>query len=194
MQISWIQDGRIWDGCHHEVTWEGMSLSHIEILRFRSQSGVRVFLSEVWVKNNKSVWIQWWQCLNSIRVRIQDGCHHQVESESMSDSFLCKMAGEGNVSQVFFCAEWWEPFLASVSESWGITKMVESKMAKLKMAAIIKLRENEVDSEWMSEVFFVENGWMQDGRIKDGCHHQVDSEWMMEVSFLQIVGTNISKC
>ena len=80
--------------------------------------------------------------------------------------------------------------------------MVESKMAELKMATIIKLSENEwvkfffvqngwmqegriqdgchhqVESEWMSEVFFVQNGWIQDGRIQDGCHHQVESEWM----------------
>ena len=41
---------------------------------------------------------------------IQDGCHHQVESEWMSEVFLCKM--------------------------------VESKIAEFKMAAIIKLIEN----------------------------------------------------
>ena len=27
-------------------------------------------------------------------------------------------------------------------------------------------------------------------RIQDGCHHQVESEWMSEVFFMQIVGTN----
>ena len=37
---------------------------------------------------------------------------------------------------------------------------------------------HQVESEWMSEVFFVQNGWMQDGRIQDGCHHQVRWEWM----------------
>ena len=37
---------------------------------------------------------------------------------------------------------------------------------------------HQVESEWMSEVFFVQNGWMQDGRIQDGCHHQVRLEWM----------------
>ena len=47
----------------------------------------------------------------------------------------------------------------------------ESNMAEFKMAAIIKL-----ESEWMSEVFFVQNSWIhngriKDGRIEDGCHH-----------------------
>ena len=78
----------------------------------------------------------------------------------------------------------------------------ESKMAEFKMAAIIKLSQNEwvkfffVQNGWiqdgriqdgchhqfewecMNEVFFVQNGWIQDGRIQDGCHHQVESEWM----------------
>ena len=31
--------------------------------------------------------------------------------------------------------------------------------------------------------FFVQNGWIQDGQIQDGCHHQVEWEWMNEVFF-----------
>ena len=70
--------------------------------------------------------------------RIQDGCHHQVESEWMSLSqielvwvrVLCKiveakmaefkMAAIIKLSQnewvKFFLCKWWEPILASVSE------------------------------------------------------------------------------
>ena len=53
-----------------------------------------------------------------------------------------------------FCANWWEPILASVSEGLrGKTKMAESKMvefklAEFKMAAIIKLSQKK-----SSEVF-----------------------------------------
>ena len=50
-------------------------------------------------------------------------------------------------------------------------------MAKFKMAAIIKLSQNE----WVN--FFVQNGWIQHGGIQDGCHHQVESEWMSELFF-----------
>ena len=55
--------------------------------------------------------------------------------------------------------------------------MAESKIAEFKMAAIINLSENA----WVK--FFCANGWIQDGRIQDGCHHQVESEWM---SLIQI--------
>ena len=44
----------------------------------QNQSGVRVFLSES-ERRKQGVWIQ--------HGRIQDGCHHQVESEWMSDVF-----------------------------------------------------------------------------------------------------------
>ena len=47
------------------------------------------------------------------------------------------------------------------------------------MAAIIKMSQNE----WVK--FFMQSGWIQDGRIEDGCHHQIESEWMSEVFFVQ---------
>ena len=40
----------------------------------------------------------------------------------------------------------------------------------------------------MSEVFLI-----QHGRIQDGCHHQVESEWLSEGFFVQMVGTNLGK-
>ena len=36
--------------------------------------------------------------------------------------------------------------------------------------------------------------WIQHGRIQDGFHHQVESEWMSEVFFVQMVGTNLGNC
>ena len=51
----------------------------------------------------------------------------------------------------------------------------QSNMAEFKMAAIIKLSQNE----WVN--FFMQNGWILDGRIQNGCNHQVESEWMSEV-------------
>ena len=63
--------------------------------------------------------------------------------------------------------------------------MVESKMAELKMATIIKLNQNE----WV-KFFFVQNGWMQEGRIQDGCHHQVKWEWM-SLSQIELVWVRV---
>ena len=121
VQNGLIQDGRVQDNFHHQVEWEWMSLSQIEL---------------VWVR------------------------------------VLCKMA--------------------------------ESKITEFKMAAIIKLSQNEwmkfflckglnprqQDSRWMPSSswvrmnewsFFVQNGWIKDGRFQDSCNHQVESEWMSEV-------------
>ena len=49
-------------------------------------------------------------------------------------------------------------------------------MTKFKMAAIIKLSgKNEFESDWISlSQSFVQNGWIHDGRIQDGSHHQVN--------------------
>ena len=43
----------------------------------------------------------------------------------------------------FLMCIWWESILASVTDFEGNTKMAESKIAKFKMADIIKLGENE---------------------------------------------------
>ena len=151
MELVWIQHVRIQDGCHHHVESEWMS----EVL----------FVQNGWIQDG----------------RVQDDCHHQVEWEWMS--------------------------LSQIELVWVrvLCKMAESKMAEFKMAAIIKLSQNEwvkfflckglnpihgriqdgchhqVESEWMSEVLFVQNGWIKDGRFQDSCNHQVESEWMSEV-------------
>ena len=58
----------------------------------------------------------------------------------------------------------------------------ESNIAELKMAVNIKLSQNE----WVT-VLFVQNGWIQDGRVQDGCHYKVESEWrnQSEIFFVQ---------
>ena len=85
--------------------------------------------------------------------------------------------------------------------------MDESMMAEFKMAAIIKLSENEFESDWISfsqsqngvRVFlreserryqgvWIQDGsvWIQYGRIQDACHHQVESEWMSKFFLCKI--------
>ena len=111
-----------------------------------------------WVSlRGKTKWLNpRWPVSESNHGRIQDGCHHQVESEWMSEVFL-----------------------------W--------KMAESKMAAIIKLSQNEdFESDWISwSQSFEENGWIQDGRIQDGsCHHQVKWEWM-SLSQIELVWVRV---
>ena len=74
--------------------------------------------------------------------------------------------------------------VGNLSEFERKTKMAESKLAKLnmaefKMAAIIKLSQNE----WV-KVFFCKNGWIKMAEFKISCHHQVESEWKSEVFFV----------
>ena len=97
-----------------------MSLSLIELVGVRVRDGEKVFFE--WISEKKQgVWTQ--------DGRIQDAWHHQVESERMTEVFLCAKGGNQS-SQV------------SVSLR-GKTKMADSKMAEFKMTAIIKLSENE---------------------------------------------------
>ena len=123
-------------------------------------------------------------------------------------SFLCKMA-ESKMAEFKMDAEFKIAAIIMLSQnervkffyanggnqSWqlwvslrGKTKMAESKLAKLnmaefKMAAIIKLSQNE----WVKfflQMWELQNGLrIQNGRIQDGCHHQVESEWMSEVEW-----------
>ena len=75
----------------------------------QSQNGVKVFLSES-ERWNQGVWIQ--------HGRIQDGCHYEVESESMSEDFLCQMVGREVWVKFFFVCKWWEPICGKCEWVW----------------------------------------------------------------------------
>ena len=99
----------------------------------QSQSGGRVFLSES-ERKKQGVWIQDGTVLIQ-HSRIQDGCHHQVESEWMSEGFFVQMVGTNPGK-----CEWvWEEFKTKMAES----KKAKIKIAEFKMTAIIKLSQNE---------------------------------------------------
>ena len=81
--------------------------------------------------------------------------------------------------------EWvWEEILR-----WLESKMAKFKIADFKMAAIIKLSQNE----WV-KFFFVQIGWIhdgriQDGRILDGCHlqvNQIELVWVQSQSGVRV--------
>ena len=126
-----IQDGRIQDGCHHQVKWEWMSLSQIEL---------------VWVRVRVE-----WECF-WVNLREDNKVSESKMAVSQSNMVEFKMAAIIKLSQ----NEWVEFFCANGgNQSWqvwvslrGNTKMAESKMAKFKMAefkmaASINLGENE---------------------------------------------------
>ena len=61
-------------------------------------------------------------------------------------------------------------------------------MAELKIAAIMKLSQNE-----QVKFFFVQNGWNQDGRIQNGCHYQVELEWTSKVFLCKIAESKMAE-
>ena len=142
VQIGPIQYGRIQDGCHHQVEWEWMSLNQIELVWVRvrveeecfwgnliednkvseskvamSESRMAEFTMAAIIKLCQNEWVKFYYVqIGPIQYgRIQDGFHHQVESEWMS------------MSQIKLV--WMRVFC----------KMAESKMPKFKMATIMKL-------------------------------------------------------
>ena len=136
-----------------------------------------------------------------------DGCHHQVESEWMSEVFF--VANGGNQS--------WQVWVSLR----GNTKMTEFQDGQIQDGRIQDGCHHQVQWEWMSlsqielvwvrvrvewECFWVnlrEDNKVSESkmavsetnidRIQDGCHYQVESEWMREVFFVQMVGTILGK-
>ena len=103
---GWIQDGQIQesgiiDGCHHQVKWEWMSLSQIEL---------------VWV----SIRVEW-ECF-WVNLREDNKVSESKMAVSESNMAEFKMAAIIKLSEnewvefFFSLCKWWEPNLASVSE------------------------------------------------------------------------------
>ena len=176
----------------NEVESDWISLS-------QSQSGVSLFLSEserrkqgVWIQDG-SIWIQ--------HGRIQNGCHHQVEWEWMSEVFLVQIVGT-NLGK----CEWvWEEKLRWLNPRWWNSSWQNSRW--LASSCWVRMNEwsffvkkkwlnprwqnsiwlpssswmriNDLESNWIFwSQSFEQNGQFQDGRIEYGCHHQVEWEWM----------------
>ena len=82
----------------------------------------------------------------------------------------------------------WECFWVNLREDNKVSQskmaVSESNIAEFKMASNINLSQNE----WV-KYLFVHNGWIEDGRFQDSCNHQVESEWMSEVFFVQMLVT-----
>ena len=194
-----------WDGFwvnlreDNKVSESKMAVSESNMAEFKMAAIIKLSQNE-WVK---FVFSKWWEpILASVSEferkyyhgwnldgqiqdgRFQDGCHHQVKWEWMSFSPI-------ELVWVRVRMEW-ECFWVNLRED---NKVSESNMVEFKMAAIIKLSQNEwvkfVFCKWLEQILAsvseferkYYHGWnldgqIQDGRIQDGCHHQVKWEWM----------------
>ena len=166
VQNGWIQDGRIQDGCHHPINQ--IELVWVRVLCTMAESNMAHFKMAAIIRfirlnyfQSEAEWSEsvfewiWEKITRCLNPRWQN-------------SRCCHHQVEWEwMSEVFLCI------------------MAESKMTKSKMAAIIKLSENE----WM-KFSFVQNGWIQDGRIQDGWHHQIEWEWM-SLSHIELVWVRV---
>ena len=111
-KMARIQDGRIQDGCHHQVKWEWMSLSQIEL---------------VWVRVRVE-----WECF-WVNLREDNKVSESKMAVSESNMAEFKMAAIIKLSQKewvkFFCAnggnQCWQLWVSLK----GKTKMADSKMS-----------------------------------------------------------------
>ena len=163
---------------------------------------MRVFLSEserrkqgVWIQHGRiqdgchhQVESEWMSEVFLIQHgRIQDGCHHQVESEWMSEGFFVQMVGT-NLGK----CEWvWEEKLRWLNPRWPNSRGQNSRW----LPSSSWVRMIKFESDWISlsqsqsgvRVFLNESErrkqgvWIQHARIQGGFYHQVESEWMSEV-------------
>ena len=128
---GWIQDGQIQesgihDGCHHQVKWEWMSLSQIEL---------------VWVRVRVE-----WECF-WVNLREDNKVSESKMAVSESNMAQFKMAAIIKLSQnewvKFFCAKWLNP-------RWQNSRFLPSSGW---------VRLNEFESDWISlGQRFVQNG------------------------------------
>ena len=79
----------------------------------------------------------------------------------------------------------WRVFFSESESDNKVLNPSESNMAEFK-----KPSSSWVRIQVKIEFFFVQNGWIQDGRIQDGCHHQVEWEWM-SLSQIELVWVRV---
>ena len=127
--------------------------------------------------------------------RIEDGCHHQVESEWMNEGIFVQMVGTNPGK-----CEWvWEEKLRWLNPRWPYSKWLPSsswvRMNKFQSDWISLSQE----SEWRESVF--EWIWEKKTRCLNPTWQNsrwlpssIESEWMSVAFFVQMVGTNLGKC
>ena len=164
-EVFLIQNGRIQDGCHHQVKSEWMSEGF-----FMQMVGTNLGKCE-WVWEEKLRWqnprwtnsrwqnSRWEPSSRLVRMnersfliqhgRIQDGCHHQVESEWMSEGFFLQMV-RTNLGK---CELVWEETLRWLNPRWQNWRWLPSsswvRMKKFESDWITLSQE----SEWRESVF-----------------------------------------
>ena len=173
MQNGWILDGRIQNGCNHQVESEWMS----EVFLCKWWEPILASGSE-FERKYYDGWIQDGQIQDG---RIQDGCHHHVRWEWMSLSQIELVWVSIRVDGEYF----WVNLKEDNKVSEYKMAVSESNMAEFKKAAIIKLSENEwvkfFCAKWLNPT------WQNSRRLTSSSWFRIN-EWSF---FLQMVGKKV---
>ena len=101
-------------------------------------------------------------------VRIQDCCHHQVKWEWMNLSQIELVWVRVRMQWEWF--EWiWEKKKRCLNPRWQCLNPPWQNSRWLPSSSWVRM------NEW---ILLVQNGWIQDSRVQDGCLYQVKTEWM----------------
>ena len=147
IRLNYFQSEAEWSESVFEWIWEKIT----RCLNPRWQWLNPTWQNSRWLPSSSWVRMNEWSFLcimaESKMARIQDGCHHQVEWEWMSEVFFCAkwlnprwqnsrwLTSSNWVRMNEFDSDW-----ISLSQSfWVKCKMPESKMAEFKIATIIRL-------------------------------------------------------
>ena len=166
VQNGWIQDGRIEDGCHHQINqtelvwirvrveWECFWVNLREDNKVAdskmavSESKMADFKMAAIIKSGDNEWVKFF-------------LFKMVETKMVEFKMATILKFSDN--------EWVKFFLF---------KMAESKRQNSRwLTSSSWVRMNEFESDWISlSQSFVQNGWIKVGRIQDGsiqvsCHH-----------------------
>ena len=214
-QGVWIQDGSVWiqhnrirDGCHYQVESEWMSDFFFvqmvgtnigkcewvweEVLRWLNPRWLNSTWQWEWMSQVFFVQNGWIQGQKIQDDRIQDGCHHQVESDWMSKVFFMQMAGT-NLAK----CEWvWEKKLRWPNPRYGCNLQVnhiELVWVRFRVnweCFWMNLRDDNKGSE---SKIAVSESIINMAEFKMAAIINMSlNEWVK--FFLQMVGTNLGKC
>ena len=118
----WIQHGRIQDGCHHQVKWEWMSLSQIELVGVR----VRVEWEGFWVnlrKENKVSESKMAVSESNMAEFKMSAITNMSQNEWVKSFFVQKKILGTNLGK----CEWvWEDILKWINQWWSNSRWLPS--------------------------------------------------------------------
>ena len=156
VQNGWIEDGRIQDGSHHQV-------NQIELVWIRVEGEC------FWVnlREDKKVSESKMAVAESNMVEFKMAAIIKLSQNERVKVFFVQMVGT-NLGK---CERVWEEKLRWLNPRWPNSRWQNSRW----LPSASWVRMNEFESDWISlSQSFVQNGWIEDGRIQDGSYHQVN--------------------